>query len=814
MQLCLVVLAMCMSYYGMALAPTTYDCDCAGNLLQNASFESTASWQKGESTSFSVDNAYNVCGNKNGLISGSGFVYQKVQVSAGSKVNFSIYGGTHDTRYDHIIFLTFLDSGGTKIESSQNKEVHMDYDVGSQRALRKYAIEATAPAGTKYVKVLMYSSGNYFKMDAACLTATAAEPAECTSCAGNLLGNDGSFESGNTSGWYTDGKSFSASKTYAVCGQYGAVFQGPGSFWKRIPMSDLAGRTVSLSIWGAKHQNSGQKFFLIFQDADQKTIGTQKKVDITRVFDVQPTGLDKYDLQAVAPAGAKFIVIGGESTGDYIKVDAACVTISPSVVCNNCYNNLLGDGGGFEAGNTNGWTVTSGSFSASTTYAVCGNYGAAYGGSGSFYKDIPVNSMEGRTVSLKAWGAYHNSKGQKFFVTFLNASKSAIGQPVTVAIDKVYDDSPKGLNEYNLSAVAPSGAEYIRVGGTTTGDYIKVDALCLTITEPLECTSCTGNLVTDNPGFEGNNTTGWTSTGGTFAANSSYAACGSYSGVLSGAGTFTKLVHVPGASGNGFELKVWAAYDIARNQKISLGFLNSSKGSLSEEVRVSVDKAYAAAPVGLKLYTLRGNAPAGTEYISIKGSSDGDLLIIDAICLTQSGPPLPVTLVRFDAMPENSEVQLNWATTSESQSNFFEIQRSVDGKDWMALGERSAQGTSTAMVNYDFTDPKPISGKSLYRLKMVDMDGTFAYSRLVSVSLNREMQYAVYPNPTSDHVTVEAQERISKVELINTGGRIVYSARPTVSNQVDLRSLPQDTYLMRITTSAGEVVIKRIRVVH
>ncbi|WP_198034369.1 T9SS type A sorting domain-containing protein [Dyadobacter tibetensis] len=794
----------------MATAPATYDCNCSGNLLKNPSFESTSDWQKTSGTDFSTSTAYNVCGSKNGVIDGSGAVYQLVEVPAGAKVDFSIYGGTHNASKSHKIKLTFLNSSEKEIDGDHNISKEMDYQVGQSPTLQKYTMSSTAPSGTKYVKVEMTSSGNYFKMDMACLTIT--QPSACTTCDGNLLGNDGSFESGNTSGWYHDGDSFSANKTYAVCGTYGAVFDGPGSFWRRLPMNDLVGRTVNLAIWGAIHNRKNQKFFLGFNDSNNNPIGNYVSVDINKIYDSSPKGLSEYKLSALAPSGAKYIVIGGYSTGDYIKVDAACLTISAPSECVNCDNNLLTDGGSFESGNTSGWSVEGGSFGADSRYAVCGNYGAAYGGSGSFYKDIQVDNMGGRTVSLSAWGAYHQNKGQNFFVKFLDASKNQVGSVTKVNIDKDVDANPQGLKKYNLTALAPAGAKYIRVGGATTGDWIKVDKMCLTITQPVECTNCTNNLVKDEPGFENGNTTGWTSSGGSFSASTSYAACGNYSGVQSGAGTIKKTVFVNGASGNTIELYIWAGYDSKNSQKISMVFLNSSQNTIGAPVTVNLDKAYEATPQGLKKYTLTGTAPSGTEYIRIEGTTSGNKLIVDAVCLTMSGPPLPVTLTHFDARVETGLVQLNWATTFETNSDYFEVQRSKDGKNWAVIGQVNASRESNVLATYDFKDLQPLNGSILYRLRMIDQDNSFAYSRKVAVESKSTIKVTVYPNPTTDIVTFVGPVPVVAVELFNTYGQKLFSGRPDAQSRLDLSSLPQGSYMAKMRTEDGSIEVKRIQV--
>ncbi|WP_143828706.1 hypothetical protein [Dyadobacter fermentans] len=92
---------------------------------------------------------------------------------------------------------------------------------------------------------------------------------------------------------------------------------------------------------------------------------------------------------------------------------------------------------------------------------------------------------------------------------------------------------------------------------------------------------------------------------------------------------------------------------------------------------------------------------------------------------TQGGA-LPVELVSFQAVKEGAVVQLHWETASEVNSETFVIMRSADGKKWSEIGSVAAAQTSNSHLQYKFTDAAPLAGENLYKLKMIDADGTFA----------------------------------------------------------------------------------------
>lgn len=115
---------------------------------------------------------------------------------------------------------------------------------------------------------------------------------------------------------------------------------------------------------------------------------------------------------------------------------------------------------------------------------------------------------------------------------------------------------------------------------------------------------------------------------------------------------------------------------------------------------------------------------------------------------------LPVTLVGFDIYTESGGVRLAWATASEENFDFFDIQRSKDGKNYESIGQLAGNGNSTQLINYDFYDNSPYSGISYYRLKAVDYDGSYEIfeSKRANVSFGGS-QISLYPNPILQHTS-------------------------------------------------------------
>jgi hypothetical protein len=176
---------------------------------------------------------------------------------------------------------------------------------------------------------------------------------------------------------------------------------------------------------------------------------------------------------------------------------------------------------------------------------------------------------------------------------------------------------------------------------------------------------------------------------------------------------------------------------------------------------------------------------------------------------------LPVTLRNFDARKgEGATATLDWSTTSESNSQKFEIQHSTDAKHWEVIASVDAKGESKELVNYSYTHTTPVSGENLYRLKMVDQDGTFTFSRIRSVSL---VMALVYPNPASEKIIIslsaELINEVTKVNLIGMDGKVAYMANKLDKNGINVQHLAAGTYIVSITMKNGTMRNAKILIV-
>ncbi len=115
-----------------------------------------------------------------------------------------------------------------------------------------------------------------------------------------------------------------------------------------------------------------------------------------------------------------------------------------------------------------------------------------------------------------------------------------------------------------------------------------------------------------------------------------------------------------------------------------------------------------------------------------------------------STAPLPIELINFEAIPGSDGVTLKWATASELNNQYFQVESSLDGKTWTNVGKKiDGQGTKQTRTDYQTLDETPFVGTSYYRLRQIDFDGKFTFSNVVQVNFKYEVSLKLFPNPSN-----------------------------------------------------------------
>lgn len=125
--------------------------------------------------------------------------------------------------------------------------------------------------------------------------------------------------------------------------------------------------------------------------------------------------------------------------------------------------------------------------------------------------------------------------------------------------------------------------------------------------------------------------------------------------------------------------------------------------------------------------------------------------------INQAGNPLPIVLTDFEALLlHTNHVQITWKTLTESNNDFFQLEKSTDGITWSKLQKVQGAGTSEAPTSYITYDETPATGYNYYRLKQVDLDGQYTYSNSRSVYFDNSGHTGikVHPNPADKRITI------------------------------------------------------------
>nr|WP_295922367.1 peptidoglycan DD-metalloendopeptidase family protein [uncultured Dyadobacter sp.] len=169
--------------------------------------------------------------------------------------------------------------------------------------------------------------------------------------------------------------------------------------------------------------------------------------------------------------------------------------------------------------------------------------------------------------------------------------------------------------------------------------------------------------------------------------------------------------------------------------------------------------------------------------------------------------PLPVTLHSFALSHSEAQIALKWQTSEEVNADKFVVERSGDGKAFEGIASIGVtHGTAKSnLKEYTFDDTAPLRGLSYYRLRMVDMDGTFAFSKILSATTDQGDEITAMPNPAGKTVHVQG-ERISLVELLDKTGKVQMTKtnlKGEKSLELDIAHIPAGLYVLRTTDDRG-----------
>lgn len=228
-------------------------------------------------------------------------------------------------------------------------------------------------------------------------------------------------------------------------------------------------------------------------------------------------------------------------------------------------------------------------------------------------------------------------------------------------------------------------------------------------------------------------------------------------------------------------------------------------------------------PVGAELGNTRmrvSSSHINGGTIASTACQTGFLGEVEDYSLNILATALPVELIHFAAKAiDNKAIQLDWKTASEINNTGFEIERSVDGIEFSAIGWVDGNGTSLNENTYQYLDNQAnINQRYYYRLKQIDTDGTFSYSMVQTAIISKKGgNILVYPNPVSDKLTINTEEVLLEKNdivfyLINSLGQVLsVSSINAAQTTVSVEHLPSGVYFYKVVSN--QEVIKSDRLI-
>ncbi|MDP3929634.1 MAG: T9SS type A sorting domain-containing protein [Bacteroidota bacterium] len=222
-----------------------------------------------------------------------------------------------------------------------------------------------------------------------------------------------------------------------------------------------------------------------------------------------------------------------------------------------------------------------------------------------------------------------------------------------------------------------------------------------------------------------------------------------------------------------------------------------------------------SASSGSKSYTFNWQTPSSfaggaTFYLAFNeadgnSSSSGDNIYIKTFSVTV----LPVRWLDFSAKEEQGKVVLQWSTAQEINNERFEIEQSEDGINFETIGSVKGKGNSEKISHYSFNQVNPTK-LTHYRIKQIDFDGKFDYSKLISYDPIMPTKPEIFVSTTSNSIWFSHIETIKSISLYNLKGDLVANYAQINEAQLALPSLPLGIYLLRVTENDARVWHKKI----
>jgi len=224
-------------------------------------------------------------------------------------------------------------------------------------------------------------------------------------------------------------------------------------------------------------------------------------------------------------------------------------------------------------------------------------------------------------------------------------------------------------------------------------------------------------------------------------------------------------------------------------------------------VSVNISNACETVPVTL--------AVSSSSCLFYRGGSNDGFSVTTTVNI-----PLPIELVSFEALVKSGVVKITWVTASELNNDYFQVEKSQDGKEFLPVLRVEGAGTTNQRKTYEALDESPFPGISYYRLSQTDFDGTKSYSKVAMVRVEGELAdiLKLYPNPVRKGDVLYLDyfsevEEVIQVAVVDPSGKDIAGTGILVKigwNKLSVTPdfMSQGLHVLHLKTQRGDVTLR------
>jgi hypothetical protein len=193
------------------------------------------------------------------------------------------------------------------------------------------------------------------------------------------------------------------------------------------------------------------------------------------------------------------------------------------------------------------------------------------------------------------------------------------------------------------------------------------------------------------------------------------------------------------------------------------------------------------------------------RFNDTRSSGTNDRYIDD---VTVQDLSLPVNFINFNIESN----KLSFSTSSETNNDYFTIERSGDGRSFDAIGEIKGAGNSSEEKHYEFTDENPLPGINYYRIKQTDFDGQYSYSEIRSVRHTGKGNVAISPRSTDGRLDISTEMESYDVAVYSSAGQEVARFAALSGHQsVSIEALQAGVYFVKVMSGAESETVRVVK---